>query len=114
MSNELFNIKEGQALRDAALADVEANANTAWCGLTLALIESLARQQSELTSDDVWKALADFPNYKTHQPSAMGAMFKRAASKNLIATTDRFVQSARPSSHARPIRVWSSKITKEQ
>jgi hypothetical protein len=113
MSDDLFDYQEATTLRDTALAQVEANANTDWCNLTVALIESIARQQPELTSDDVWKALADFPNYKTHQPSAMGAMFKRASSKKLIAATDRFVQSTRPSSHARPIRVWSSQIIKE-
>lgn len=114
MLDNLFDTQEAQARRDIALAQVETNANTQWCNLVLALIESLARQQNELTSDDVWKALAAFPNYTTHQPSAMGAMFKKASSKNLIAATDRFVQSTRPSSHARPIRVWSSKIIKEQ
>lgn len=113
MSNDLFDTQEAQALRDEALVNVEANANEAWCALAMLMIERIAESKTEFTSDDVWKALSYYPLIQTHQPSAMGAMFRKAAAKKLIVASDRFIQSTRPISHARPIRVWYSQI-KEQ
>jgi hypothetical protein len=113
MSNDLFDTYEAEARRDTAIADVEANANEAWCALAMLMIQRIAESKAEFTSDDVWKALSYYPTVQTHQPSAMGAMFRKASSNKLITATDRFVQSARPISHARPIRVWSSQLIKE-
>lgn len=110
MSNDLFDFQEAEAQRDTALANVEANANAVWFDLALLMVERLAESKEEFTSDDVWKALSFYPTIETHQPSAMGAIFKKAAAKKLIVASDRFIQSARPSSHARPIRVWYSQI----
>lgn len=99
-----------EELRDAGIKQVEENANEEWTQLVTEVLEALARGNFNLTSDDVWVELDRFPHIKTHQPSAMGAMFKRASSLGWIAPTDRFVTSKRPSSHARPIRVWESKL----
>jgi hypothetical protein len=97
-------------LRDAGLQQVEENANKDWTELVIEIIETLAKTSGQIDSDKVWAELARFPEIETHQPSAMGAMFKRASSYGWIAPTDRFVNSKRPSSHARPIRVWNSLI----
>lgn len=97
-------------LRDSGIKQVEENANEEWTQLVIEIIETLAKTSSQIDSDKVWTELAKFPQVQTHQPSAMGAMFKRASSLGWIAPTDRFVSSKRPSSHARPIRVWNSLI----
>jgi hypothetical protein len=97
-------------LRDAGLQQVEENANKEWTELVIDIIETLARTSSQVDSDKVWVELQKFPQIQTHQPSAMGAMFKLASNKGWITPTDRFVNSKRPSSHARPIRVWNSII----
>jgi len=97
-------------LRDAALEKVETNANAEWTQLVIEVIQRLAQGYFVITSDDVWQELEKYPHITTHQPSAMGAMFKRAASLGYISATDRFVTSKRPSSHARPIRVWDSNL----
>lgn len=99
-----------EELRDKALEQVEENANAEWTQLVLETIHNLAQGYFVITSDDVWLELEKYPHIKTHQPSAMGAMFRRAASLGYITPTDRFVTSKRPSSHARPIRVWDSKL----
>lgn len=103
-------MKTAIQLRDEALEQVEDNANVEWATLALQSIKELAQLKATITSDDVWERLKNYPNVQTHQPSAMGAMFKRASSLQLISSTDTFVQSKRPSSHARPIRVWKSKL----
>ena len=103
-------MKTAIQLRDEALEQVEDNANAKWALLVLEIIKELAEKSARITSDDVWVRLKDYPDVNTHQPSAMGAMFRRAASIGFIVSTDSFVQSARPSSHARPIRVWRSNL----
>lgn len=107
---EILNAKLARENRDNALDQVESNANAEWTQLTLQIIKLLAESKDEFSSDNVWELLADYPNIKTHSPSAMGAMFRRALGLNYIESTDRFIQSERPSSHARPIRVWKSKL----
>jgi hypothetical protein len=105
-------MKTAIQLRDEGIQQVEDNANAAWTNLVLKIIQELSAQCSTLTSDDVWLELQKYPETKTHQPSAMGAMFRRAFSIGFIVSTDSFVLSKRPSSHARPIRVWQSNIKK--
>lgn len=110
VQDAVLDLKIALRNRDAGLEDVEANANQAWIDLSLKIIRILAESSSSFTSDQVWEELASYPEIKTHQPSAMGAVFRKAAALNIIEATDRFIQSQRPSSHARPIRVWNSKI----
>lgn len=103
-------MKTATQLRDESLQQVEDNANAAWTTLVIQLIKDKALESATLTSDDIWLKLENYPDITTHQPSAMGAMFKAASHLNMIVATDRFVASKRPSSHARPIRVWQSKF----
>lgn len=108
--SEVLDSQSANANRDNALQQVEANANQEWTELVLQIIKLLANEKDEFTSDDVWQKLSDYPNITTHQPSAMGAMFRTALRLQFIASTDKFVSSQRPVSHSRPIRVWESKL----
>ena len=101
-------MKTAIQLRDEALEQVEGNANQAWTDLVIEIIRDIASGSNSLTSDDVWLELQNYPSVQTHQPSAMGAMFRRASSLGFIESSSNFVSSKRPSSHARPIRVWQS------
>lgn len=103
-------MKTATQLRDEALNQVEDNANAEWFATALQVIKNLASKVEKLTSDDVWEELKNYPQVQTHQPSAMGAIFRRASNLELIVATDNFVSSNRPSSHSRPIRVWKSKL----
>jgi glucuronate isomerase len=106
-------MKTAIELRDESLEQVEANANAEWAALALQVIMDLAHRKEKINSDDVWQELTRYPEIQTHQPSAMGAIFRKAFNLKLICSTDNFVSSKRPSSHARPIRVWESKLWKE-
>ena len=101
-------MKTATQLRDEALEQVEENANADWTNLVIQIIKDLTTKSATITSDDVWLELQNYPEVQTHQPSAMGAMFRAASKQNIIVSTDRFICSTRPSSHARPIRVWQS------
>jgi oligoendopeptidase F len=101
-------MKTATQLRDQALEQVEDNANKAWTDLVSKIIADLANQMIQFTSDDVWNELKNYPDVQTHQPAAMGAMFKKASKLGHIKPTDSFIASKRSVSHARPIRVWTS------
>jgi hypothetical protein len=105
-------MKTAIELRDKALEQVEDNANKVWTDLVAKIIGQLANQMTQFTSDDVWDELKSYPEVQTHQPAAMGAMFKNASQTGQIQPTDRFIASKRPISHARPIRVWNSNLLK--
>lgn len=96
-------------LRDYALAKVKANANQKWFEVALDSVRQLAADNKYLTTDDVWCYLKKhWSHISTHQNSAMGAVMKAAAKQGLVTGTDKFLSSTRPSSHARPIRIWKS------
>lgn len=103
-------------LKAAGIAQAEANANAEWKETVLQVIEKFgALKNVKFTSDDVWEIMSvEFPNVKTHQPSAMGSLFKRAQTLGYIEATKDFVESTRPSSHARPVRVWKSTHNKKK
>lgn len=103
-------MKTAIQLRDESLQQVEDNANAVWTNLVIQLIRDTALSFFTFTSDDIWLKLQNYPDITTHQPSAMGAMFKAASHMKLITPTDRFTASKRPSSHARPIRIWQSNL----
>jgi hypothetical protein len=107
-------MKTATQLRDEALEQVEDNANKAWTDLVTKIIGQLANRLDHFTSDDVWDELKNYPEIQTHQPAAMGAMFRNASKIGHIKPSDSFIASKRAVSHARPIRVWNSNLVEEK
>jgi hypothetical protein len=96
-------------LRDAALAQVEANANAEWFEVAIDSVRQIAVDNHFFTTDDVWDYLnKHWSHLSTHNNSAMGAVMRTASKRGIVSATDRYLESKRPSSHARPIRVWKS------
>ena len=96
-------------LRDAALEQVEANANAEWFEVAIDSVRQLATENKYFTTDEVWCYLKKhWSQLSTHNNSAMGAVMRTASKRGIVSATDRFSESKRPSSHARPIRVWKS------
>ena len=87
------------------LAAVEAHANPDWKDEAERVIDTLAATRQHFTTDDVWQRLG---HVSTHEPRALGALMKRAASRGVIRATDGWATSTRPECHGRPIRVWRS------
>lgn len=96
----------GAALRDHALLVCEAGAPPEWVDLALAAVEALARVRRTITTDDVWAMLATAGAGSPPEPRAMGVVMGSAKRRGWIEPTDRVVQTARPESHCRPVRVW--------
>lgn len=102
-----FDPEESARRREEAIRRVESNADEKWKADAFQAVASIAREQSFLTTDDVWgKVSGD----GTHEPRAMGAIMRQAASAELIEATERYEQSGRVACHRRPLRVWRSLV----
>ena len=91
------------AERDAAVDQVEQNANSEWKEVAYLTAIEVGKRQGTFTSEDVWDAIS---GVTTHEPRAMGAVMRRLRKENVIMPTDTFVISTSPLGHGRPSRVW--------
>jgi hypothetical protein len=108
--NEL-NIQEGQQARDAAIKQIDENADMQWKDRALVAVERLCLRRKIVTSDDVWEELGTMDG--VHDRRAMGAVMHRARSKGFCKPTDRYRPTANKKSHCSPMRLWRSLICEE-
>lgn len=100
----LFDLGEGQRLKEEAIDRVERNAAEEWKRVAYEAVRMVCNQRQEFTTDDVWRLLRDKPD----EPRAMGAIMRQAARSGLCYKTDRVIESAIPTCHRRPVAVWRS------
>ena len=106
MSN---SISAAIAARDEAIDRVERNAFADWSEAAYLACCLVAEDQPFFTTDDVWQKMSIvFPQFKTHEPRAMGAIMRRAAKDGIAKPTDEYVRSDRPECHRRPTMRWES------
>ncbi len=96
-----------QMTLEEALEQVQQHANDDWYDAALRFLYDLCLSREAITSDDLWKQL-ECTLYRTHEPRALGAVFREAAKEGWLRKTDRVINTTRPESHHRPIRVWES------
>lgn len=102
--------REGELRRDEGIARADYYADLEWRTAAYTALVDVAYLTPFLTSDDVWDRI-DGPT--THEHRALGAIFRRASEAGVIAPTDTYRPTSRPSAHRRPIRVWRSLICRE-
>jgi hypothetical protein len=95
----------GAQLRDVGMAQVAAGAASTFKDTALLAVETLARRQREVTSDDVWPLL---DGVRTTDNRALGPVMKTAQRLGWIEPTDRVTLTAQPLSHRSPMRIWRS------
>lgn len=93
-------------VREAAIAQVEEHATEEEVQRVLRAIQAAAREQAELTTDDV----RPFIHGEVREPRLLGAMMLRARAAGWIERTDRYAESKHVQSHGRPKRVWRSLV----
>jgi len=97
--------------RDEAIDRVERNADPDWAEAAYLACRLVAEDQQFFTTDNVWQKISIlFPQFKTHEPRAMGAVMRKAAKDGAIVPTDEYVRSDRPECHRRPMMRWESLI----
>lgn len=107
----LFNPETGRTLRDEALERVEQNAEPDWKDKARACLVYVASRKEYFTADDVAEELSSLVDgASTHEPRAMGAIFKWAQREKIAAPTPSFTPTRRAQGHAGPRRVWKSLV----
>lgn len=87
-----------------AIQQADVHADTQWREAAYAALRDVASTGQDFTADDVWEALKG-TDATTHEPSALGPVFLRAARARLIVKTGRRVLS-RSSRRHRDLTVW--------
>lgn len=105
----LLDLAAAEQAADEAITRVRDHADPQWTERALDVIWDLAIDHATLTTDDVWAALANVDT-QTHEPRAMGAVMRVAAGKGWVYASDQYRKSERAACHARPLRVWVSRI----
>lgn len=100
------------AVHEATEAGIQAahdHSNTTWKQTAYAAIVAVARRQPRLTADDVWSELKG-STPATHNPSAIGPLFRIAARNGVIRKLPgELVKTVLERRH-REIQVWESLI----
>ena len=112
---ELFDIKEGERLRDQAMDQVEENADKDWKENAYAAIVMAAQQQAEITSDDVWPYIPS--DSTTHDNRALGPIMRTTGAEGVVMTAaktqcgeDKYTLGRNPRHHRAPMRIWRSLV----
>lgn len=109
MAPDLFNYTEARAARDAALEQVEANADESWKEAAYGAVIATASELQQFTADDVYDRMP--AGVSTHEPRALGPVMLRALKEGAIVKADTAARpSRRRSLHASPRTVWNSLI----
>ncbi len=99
-----------KAATEAAIDKVDANADEAWKSMALSCIGWCAKHMASFTADEVWDALAEYPDLGTHEPAALGPVFLRAARRGWIENSgERRKRSTHKQRH-RELTIWRSLI----
>lgn len=101
--------RAGEAGKEEGMERVD-QADPDWGAQADRAVAAVARSQATVTADDVRLRLEAWGIRWTHHGKKMGPVMKRAAAAKLIERTDRTVRSSIPSSHARDLRVWRSRV----
>jgi hypothetical protein len=102
--------RDGRRGRDEGMARAAAAANPAWVAGVWECIKDIARQQPELSSDDIFRLADERKVEATHENRALGPLMKQAEKEGYIEATQKFIDSERTSKHLSPIRVWRSLV----
>lgn len=97
-----LDLFQGTAARDRAVAKVAKSTPPEWRTALRHVVETLARRGGEFSTDDVWSRLDGQPP----EPRVLGATMMSLARAGVIRRTGKWVPSARPECHARPVAVW--------
>lgn len=105
--DDLFSLAAARASRDAAIEQVEENADDRWKRVALETVRQVAQEKDFFVSDDIQKKLKLLP-VATHENRALGAVMMKARKLGWIESTGRYVQSAQKQCHANTVTLWRS------
>lgn len=107
---DLFDLPAGKAARDAAMDQIDENANEEWRLFMLEVIRETARRYEFFTTDRIYATASERNTPYVHDRRALGPLMTQMQKAFVIEPTERFDSSQRPVAHASPKRVWRSLI----
>ena len=102
MNPDLFDLDQGRRLREDG-KEAASIRNGKWLSTMRHKARQIATERGTVTSDDIQDFCERLRFWPTHH-NAMGAVFKRDEWEAVG-----WIESRRPSAHARAIRVWRLK-----
>jgi hypothetical protein len=97
---------DGHVLKALGMEAAELG-SAAWAAQARAAIKHLAQQPVTFTSEDVIDLVGlPWPDAGANRNNAVGAIMSGAARAGVIYKTGTYVETRRPSSHARIVAVW--------
>lgn len=109
--SEMDGAEKGQLALDAALHQVETNADQTWFNSALEAVRRVSTRLKAFTTDHVWKVLVEeMKAGAPREPRALGAVMRRAMVLGYCNGTNTTMKSTRPECHRRPIMVYRSKL----
>lgn len=99
---------EAEAAREASIQQAHDHADAVWKSAAYAAIVEVARKFPEFTADHVWRHLGGTSTC-THNPSALGPLFRIAARNGVCRKSGRVEYSKLEQRH-REVTVWESLI----
>lgn len=106
MTQTTLDLTAPQA-RDQAIERVR-RANRDWVADVARVICGAAKLRAQFTADDILPLIEHLGVPTDNR--ALGAAFNAAKNAGIIDPTDRFVPTKRSHCHARPIRIWKSRV----
>ena len=100
----MMNLLDSLAAREDAIARADSNADGDWKEAAYRAVLSVAERLPTFTADDVWDVL-ERSSESTHEPSALGPIFLRAAKGGLIVKTGE-LRPTRDRRRHRDLTVW--------
>ena len=91
-----------------AIDEVELNAEKIWWHKTKDVIHTLAKANTNFTSDEVWAELDRLGIPRPHQPTALGSVFRACCQAGWISKSGKYKPSTQPTNHQRDVAIWTS------
>jgi hypothetical protein len=103
------SLEKGRRLAAAGEALADYHAVESWrvaARQALADLAAVAGPGSMLTTDDVWRRLADLGVERPREPRAMAAVVRSAIRQSIIRRTGYYRPTKRSEAHGRPVAVY--------
>lgn len=96
---------QGDLLAQDGMDRAEDHADDTWLLAAKRVVWDLIQLGQPFTTDAVWERL-DALGVRTHEPRALGAVMRAAASAGYLTNTGSYFKSQRPDCHSRPVPLW--------
>jgi hypothetical protein len=103
-------VKKAIECKQDGMGRADAHAEPDWMSTAYRAVSVVAKHRVELTPDAVIGLLKHWEAWPPREPRALGPVMLKAAKSGLISNTGKWVNSALPERHCRPIPVYKSLV----